>query len=130
MSSDTDPRPDGRETIIGWSALGGSALAVLAWAACCVLPVALSLAGLSLAGTALVAGQRTWITLGAAIVLVAGWWSVWQRRRACAVGASCTPPSRLTVTLLTIATLLTVMALIWQPLIEPRALMLLRSLRG
>ena len=72
MSSDTTPRPDRRETLLGWSALGGSALAVLAWAACCVLPIALSLAGLSLAGTSLVAGQRQWITLGAAVLLAAG----------------------------------------------------------
>lgn len=130
MSSDTEQRPEGQEAIIGWSALGGSALAVLAWAACCVLPIALSLAGLSLAGIALIAGQRHWITLGAAVLLAAGWWTVWRRRRACDRGADCAAPSPLSLTLLTIATVLTVMALIWQPLIEPRALMLLRSLRG
>ena len=123
-------RSDGRDRVIGWSALGGSALAVFAWAACCVLPMALSVAGVSLAWTALLAGQRTWLTLGAAVVLAAGWWSVWRRRRACARDATCAPPSRLTFTLLAVATILTTLALVWQPLIEPRALMLFRSLRG
>lgn len=130
MSSETQSRSEGRDRILGWSALGGSAFAVFAWAACCVLPIALSIAGVSLAGTAFIAGQRTWLTLGAAVVLAAGWWSVWRRRKACAVDASCAPPSHLTITVLAAATILTSLALIWQPLIEPRALMLLRSLRG
>lgn len=123
-------RFDGRDRVIGWSALGGSVLAVFAWAACCVLPMALSVAGLSLAGTALIAGQRTWLTLGAAVVLGVGWWSVWRRRRACSRDASCAPPSRFTIVLLALATILTALALVWQPLIEPWVLMLLRSLRG
>jgi len=130
MSAEPQTRSTGREAVLGWSALGGSALAVFAWAACCVLPIALSLAGVSLAGTAMIAGQRTWLTLGAAVVLGAGWWSVWRRRRACATDATCAPPTRLTLALLTTATILIGLALIWQPLVEPWALMLLRSLRG
>lgn len=130
MRPEIPPLSDRRDRILGLSALGGSALAVFAWAACCVLPIALSITGVSLAGTALIAGQRTWLTVAAAVVLAAGWWSVWRRRKACAVGTGCTPPSRLTITLLAVATILTGLALIWQPLVEPRALMLLRSLRG
>ncbi|MBJ7412225.1 MAG: MFS transporter permease [Phenylobacterium sp.] len=121
-------QPDGRERLLGWSALGGSVLAVFAWAACCVLPMALSLAGLGLAGAALIAGQRTWLTVASAAVLLTGWWNVWRRRSACARGGSCRPPARATIALLASATALTTLALVWQPLIEPWALMLLRSL--
>lgn len=123
-------RTERREKIVGWAALGGSALAVFAWAACCVLPMALSLAGLSLAGAALLAEQRGLLTWGAAVVLAAGWWSVWRRRRACARDASCPPPSRSTTSLLGLASGLIGLALIWQSVVEPSALMLLRSLRG
>jgi len=125
------PQPsDRRDRILGWSALGGSAIAVFAWAACCVLPIALSLTGVSLAGLALVAGQRSWLTLAAVAALGVGWWSVWRRRRACQADAACPPTGRSTLGLLTAATFLVGLALVWQPLVEPRVLMLLRSLRG
>jgi mercuric ion transport protein len=114
---------------MGWSAVTAAALAVFAWSACCVLPIGLSMLGLSLAGTALVAEQRTWLTLGAALVLGAGWCSVWHRRALCEGDASCTPPSMLSIGLLAAATVLLVLALTWQPLIEPRALSVLRTLR-
>lgn len=42
----------------------------------------------------------------------------------------CAPPSRLTVGLLSVATVLTGLALLWQPLIEPYLLALLRMTRG
>ena len=129
MSSQSHPRPSGRDIIIGWSALGAAALAVFAWSACCVLPIALSIAGLSLAGTAVIAGQRTWLTLATLVVLGAGWWMVWRRRRACAADAACAPPSRLMIGLLSAATALTLAALAWGPFIEPWALALLRSAR-
>lgn len=120
----------GRELAVGWSAVVGAALAVTAWAACCVLPMALSAAGLSLVGTGFVAGQRGWLTAGAAVVMGAGWWMVWLRRRSCARDASCQPPSRLMISLLSVATALVVAALVWAPLIEPRFLALLRAARG
>lgn len=129
MSSDMPAEADGRDRLISWSALGGSALAVFAWAACCVLPIALSVVGISIAGTALIAGQRVWLTLGAAAILAGGWWSVWRRRRACARDPSCAPPTQSTVALLVVATAMTAVALFWQPLIEPRALMALRGLQ-
>lgn len=130
MRPDIPPYSDRRDRIVGWSALGGAVIAVFAWAACCVLPIALSFAGLSLAGMALVAGQRTWLTLAAIVVLGVGWWNVWRRRRACEADAGCRPPARSTLVLLNVATFLVGLALIWQPFVEPRVLMLLRSLRG
>jgi mercuric ion transport protein len=128
----TDPTtPTTRgDTALGWSALATAGLAVLAWAACCVLPMALAITGLSLAGGAFLAGHRAWFTLGAALVLAAGWWRVWRRRRACAADRSCTPASKLSVSLLALATALLALAIVWQPLVEPKALTILRSLRG
>lgn len=130
MTTETTSSSRRSDTALGWSALAAAGLAVVAWAACCVLPMALAVAGLSLAGGAFIAGQRTWFTLAAALVLAAGWWSLWRRRRACDAQAGCAPPSRRSITLLGCATLLLLLALLWQPLIEPRALMMLRSLRG
>src|SRR5579859_7596813 len=80
MTLQINPRSAGRDIALGWSALGAAALAVFAWAACCVLPLALSIAGMSLAGTAFIAGQRTWLTLAAAVVLTGAWWMAWRRR--------------------------------------------------
>ena len=117
------------DRIVGWATLGVTGLAVLAWSACCILPLALSIAGIGLAWTAVVAEQRTWLTVGAAIVLVAAWWSVWRRRKACQLDAACAPPSRLTFVLLGTATMMFGLALIWQPLIEPWAMKLLLSIR-
>src|SRR5580693_4334818 len=107
MTFQSQPRSGARDTILGWSALGAAALAVFAWSACCVLPVALSIAGHSLAGTAVIAGQRTWLTVATMAVLGAGWWMVWRRRGACAADAACAPPSRLMIGLLSAATVLT-----------------------
>jgi mercuric ion transport protein len=108
-------------------ALASAGVAVFAWAACCVLPLALSIAGLSLAGTAVIAGQRNWLTAGAVILLIAGWWAVWRRRQACDSDASCAPPSRLTIDLLTAASILMLVAFVWGPMIEPWTLSLLRN---
>jgi mercuric ion transport protein len=130
MIQESPPRSARREIFVGWSVLGAAALAVFAWSACCVLPIALSFAGLSLAGTAMIASQRTWLTLGTLVVLAAGWWMVWRRRRACAADATCAPSSRLMIGLLAAATILTVTALAWGPFIEPWVLSLLRSARG
>lgn len=115
---------------LGWSAAGAAGAALMAWAACCVVPMALSIAGVSFAGTALLAGQRTWLTAGAAVVVAIGWWSHWRRRRACAVNASCPRPSRGSTILLIVASVMVLLALAWQPFIEPRALLFLRGFRG
>lgn len=130
MKSRPHHRSDSRDTLVGWSALGAAALTVIAWAACCVLPLALSMAGISLAWTAAVAGQRTWLTVATVIVLSAGWWMAWRQRRVCALDATCAPSSGLMIGLLTAATVLAGLALIWRPLIEPHFLMLLRTARG
>lgn len=129
MSSSTNSRSRRTGGVIGWPAITAAALAVFAWSACCVLPIGLSLIGLSLAGTALLAEQCIWLTVGAVIILVAGWRSMWRRRTLCATDASCAPPSRLSMALLSAATALTILAVVWRPLVEPWALSLMRTLR-
>lgn len=118
------------DLMLGWSAVATAGAAVFAWAACCVLPIALSVAGLGLMGVAWVAGQRSWLTIAALLIPGAGWWVAWRRRRACDADASCLPPSRLTLGLLSAATLLALAMLLWRPLIEPWLLSLLREVRG
>lgn len=125
-----ETRREGRSTAFGWAAIAASASAVLAWAACCVLPMSLALAGIGFSATAAIAQQRSWLTLAAALVLALGWWFTWRRARACRLNAGCDAPSRLSVGLLTLATILLAIAVAWPSLIEPRLLYLIRATRG
>jgi mercuric ion transport protein len=115
-----------RDALIGWAAIATSTGAVFAWAACCVLPMALALAGVGFGATA-VAAQRSWLTIIAALVLAGGWWLVWRRSRACRADGTCKPPSRLNLVLLGVASLLLVIALAWPQLVEPTLLRLIRT---
>jgi len=117
------------ETALGWAAVAAGAGAVFAWAACCVLPMSLALAGLGLGGLSWVAGQRTWITLAALAAIGVGWVVAWRRARMCRIDSACAAPSRIGIGLLGAATVLVLLALIWQPLVEPWALALIRSAR-
>lgn len=118
------------ETALSWAAMAAAAGAVFAWAACCVLPMSLALAGIGLTGLSWFAGQRTWITLGALAVISVGWIVTWRRARMCKIDSACAAPSRFRIGLLGAATFLVLLALIWQPIIEPWALALIRSARG
>ncbi len=117
------------ETALSWAAVAAAAGAVFAWASCCVLPMSLALAGLGLGGLSWIAGQRTWITLAALAVIGVGWVVTWRRARMCRVDSACAAPSRLESGLLGAATVLVILALIWQPIVEPWALALIRSAR-
>lgn len=129
----TNELPAGRlpkEAVLSWTAVAAAAGAVFAWAACCVLPLSLALAGVGLGGFAWIAGQRSWLTLAAVAVVGVGWFMTWRRARMCRVAGACAPPSRLSTGLLSVATLLVVLAVVWQPMIEPWAMRLLMSARG
>ena len=133
-SSELRARRDGQGgkpagTALSWAAVAAAAGAVFAWAACCVLPMSLALAGLGLGGLSWVAGQRAWITLAALAVIAVGWVVTWRRARMCRLDSACATPSRLGITLLSAATVLVLLALIWQPIVEPWALALIRSPR-
>lgn len=110
------------------AAVGGLA-SVFAWAACCVLPLALSVAGLSFAGAAVFAGARHGITLVAIAILAGAWLLHLRRLRTCRRDAACPRPSRLTVWLLVAATVLVGVSLVWQPFIEPWAMPRLAAMR-
>ena len=136
MTASTGPhdrrrRGGGRpvEAGLSWTALAAAAGAVLAWAACCALPMSLALAGLGLGGLSWFAGQRTWITLAALGAIGAGWLLTWRRARICRA-SDCAAPGQRGVGLLTAATLLALVALAWQPFVEPLALALILSARG
>ncbi len=117
------------EAALSWTALTAAASAVLAWAACCILPMSLALAGLGLGGLGWIAGQRAWLTLLALGAIGAGWALTWRRARRCRIDNACVAPSRLEMGLLGAATLLVVLAMLWQPIIEPWALGLIRNAR-
>ena len=126
-----DPQGGARAgNALSWAAIAAAAGAIFAWAACCVLPMSLALMGLGLGGLSWFARQRSWITLVALGVIAAGWALTWRRERMCRIDGACPAPPRLGIGLLSAATLLVFLALIWQPLIEPWALTLIRSARG
>lgn len=117
------------EMALSWAAVAAATGAVFAWAACCVLPMSLALAGIGLGGLSQIAEQRTWITLTALAVIGVGWILTWRRARVCRVDSACAAPSALGIGLLGAATIFVLLALIWQPIIEPWALALIRSAR-
>ena len=122
-------RPRDPEVAVSASAAIGAAASVFAWAACCVLPLALSEAGVSFAGAAVIAGARNWLTLLAAVILAAGWLLHWRRLRMCKKDGACRRPSRLAFWLLVTASVLIVLSLAWQPYIEPWATPRLAAMR-
>jgi mercuric ion transport protein len=111
---------------VSLAAAAAGAGAVFAWAACCVLPMSLAVAGLSFTWLSWIAGLRTWMTLSALAVIAVGWFLMWRRRKRCELDSRCAPPSRMSVALLSVATVLTLLALAWQPLLEPWALAQIR----
>jgi mercuric ion transport protein len=116
----TDPnRARIPEVAVSASAVVGGFASLLAWAACCVLPLVLSIAGVSFAGVAVFAGARHWLTPIAAVVLALGWLLHWRRSRMCRRDTACGRPSPLAFWLLVIATLLIVLSLAWEPFVEP-----------
>lgn len=123
-------RRDGSDTALSWAAITAAAGAVIGWSACCVLPMALTLAGLGTAGFSWIAGQRVWLTVAAMALIGAGWALTARRARLCRRDGACPPPNRLSTVLLGLASCLVIVAIIWQPLIEPWALALIRGARG
>jgi mercuric ion transport protein len=122
-------RPRIPEVAVGASAAVSGVAAVFAWAACCVLPLALSVAGVSFAGAAIIAGARTWLTLLTAVILAAGWLLHWRRLQLCKRNAACARPSPLAFWLLVVASFLVALSLAWEPYIEPWAMHQLAAMR-
>ena len=108
------------ETAVSGGAVAASGTAIVACGACCALPTIFPALALGASGAVLawLADAHGWLSLVAALVVVSGWgWAVLKRR-------SGGRPRTSTWVMLTIATALTAVALVW-PWIEP---MVLRSL--
>ena len=96
-------------------AVAGSVTAVVASAACCVLPLAVPALAASAAGGALawLGGAHAWITWLAAVIVVGAW--VWVWRQSATRKAR---PARSTLWLMGASTAAMVLAFAW-PAMEP-----------
>lgn len=106
----------------GTAAIGtvGGFAALLSAAACCVLPLALAVAGLTAGGLALLVPYHWLLTIGSGLVAAAGWALYLRKRRACSAGRDCAarPPARMTLVLLCLATLIISLSALWPNFIE------------
>ncbi|WP_430395072.1 mercuric transporter MerT family protein [Enterovirga aerilata] len=110
--------------LAGFGAVAG--LGAVAASSCCALPVALvslGATGAVLSGLERLTSVRP-VLIGGAILAIVTAWALHSRGRsvACA-GRSCeaSPSSKKTVALLGVGTLLVLLALLWEPFIEPIA---------
>lgn len=110
------------ETGASAAALATSSGALLACSACCVLPVALPAVALALGATTLswMQAANGWLTVGAALMLLAAWGLVW--RQSSRTGRRV---AKATIYMLGTATVLTGIALAW-PWLEPNLLALFK----
>ena len=93
--------------------LGG----LIAAASCCVLPLALAGTGVTASTLAPLVPLRLPMSLIALAAILAGWFFLHRRMRACTLDPSCARPARSTPVLLAIASLFVLISLAW-PLFE------------
>ncbi len=120
--TDADDTRDDTGKAAGVAAVVTTSGAVLACAACCVLPVAIPAVALGGGGAILAMFSRAAPVLtlvGVALVILAWFWVVRASRR---TGKR---PAPLTIRLLSISTALAVLAVLW-PAIEPTLMGLIR----
>ena len=86
-------------------------------ASCCILPLALAGAGVSASTLAPLVPLRLPLSLVALFAILAGWFFLYRRARACTVDPTCSRPARSTPVMLTIASLFVLLSLAW-PLFE------------
>ena len=86
---------------------------VTAGAACCVLPLALAGVGVGASQLAPLVPLHTPLSVIALLAVAAGWLFYIKRRRACAEGGDCVPPSKATPVLLFVASVLVVLSAAW-----------------
>lgn len=91
--------------------------ALTAAASCCVLPLALAGAGISASALAPLVPLRLPLSLLALAAILAGWFFLHRRTRACSTDPTCARPARSTPVLLAVATLFVLLSLAW-PLFE------------
>jgi len=106
-------------------------LAAIVASSCCVLPIVFVGLGLGSVAALLIptlAALRPYLLAGAVLAVVAAWILYARRRPACATDTACatTGPSRRAPVWLVLASAIVLLALIWQPWIEPLLLAWLR----
>ncbi len=123
--------PGGKSTgVVAGAGLAAGLVAIVA-SSCCVLPIVLVGLGLGSVAAALVptlAVLRTYLLAAAVLAVVAGWVIYLRRRQACATDAACGVPAaaRRAPIWLVLASAIVLLALIWQPWIEPLLLSWIR----
>jgi hypothetical protein len=123
--SEATPQPTGTQSAAKAVSLTAATLATgaVACGACCVLPFALPAAALASTGSVLawLAGAHAWITGLALVAVLGAWaWIAWDAAR------SQRRPARSTLYVMTAATILTTVAVLW-PLIERQIVRALMS---
>ncbi len=122
-------RADGG-TLLAGAGLGAGLAGIVA-SSCCVLPLVFAgfgAGGATFAVLPVLAAWRPYLLGAAVIALGAAWWMYLRRQRACRVDAACAASSardRRRIALAAISVVVLV-SLLWQPLIEPRILLWLR----
>jgi mercuric ion transport protein len=103
----------------GFAAAGtaGGLGALTAAASCCVLPLALAGTGVSASTLAPMVPLRLPLSLLALAAILAGWFLLYRRTRACTLDPTCARPARSTFVMLTIASVFVLLSLAW-PLFE------------
>jgi mercuric ion transport protein len=105
-------------------AAGFSLGGVTAGAACCVLPLALAGVGIGASQLAPLVPFHTPLSALALLAVAAGWILYARRRKACAAGSDCTPPSKVTPVLLVVASALVILSAAWSSIEAPLTRML------
>lgn len=102
--------------------------ALLSATACCILPLALGAFGLGSAGLSTIVPFHWPLTIAAVAAVTIGWLLYARKRRACAVGGTCTSasPALSTFVLLCLATLFVIISATWGYIEAP----LMRALGG
>jgi mercuric ion transport protein len=109
----------------------GAGLAAIAASSCCVLPLVFAgfgLGGATFAVLPVLAAWRPYL-LGAAVLALAAAWVVQLRRSsACAANGECAPAAgrKRGLTWLAAVSAVVLLSIVWQPLVEPQLLLLIR----
>ncbi len=123
--------PDGKGTGVVTGAGLAAGVVAIAASSCCVLPIVFVGLGLGSVAAVLVptlAVLRTYLLAAAVLAVVAAWVIYLRRRRVCATDLACgvTGAARRAPIWLVLASAIVLLALIWQPWIEPLLLSWIR----
>lgn len=116
--------PDGKGTGVVTGAGLAAGLAAIVASSCCVLPIVFVGLGLSSVAAVLIptlAVLRPYLLAAAVLAVAAAWMIYARRRRTCVTDAACDTvgPGRRPPVWLVLASAIVLLALIWQPWIEP-----------